>query len=108
MATVVLGTPAVLYKVLVPFDVLETQKGLVGDAEMPHVPTRLGSVLSAVPETSATRLCCVKFVAANTDTAVSAAAKTPAARVDFFPVFIVSLLLEITSVSQNIPLDVIT
>src|SRR5262249_22703481 len=51
------GTPAVLYSVLVPFVVLDTQNGLAGDADIPQVPTRFGSVLSATPAVSATRLC---------------------------------------------------
>src|ERR1700676_3452719 len=65
MAAAVTPTPAVLYSVAKPFDVFDTQIRLPGDADIPHDPTRFGSVLSATPSMSATRLCCTKFEAAK-------------------------------------------
>ena len=63
---------------------LDTQKGLDAEAEIPQVPTRLGSVTAAAPAVSAIRLVWTKFVAANAGADNSAAAKTLATQMDFF------------------------
>src|ERR1700722_9324220 len=50
------GVPAPLYSVDVPLPLLAIQKGEVRLKEMPHGFTRFGSVLSATPGRSETRL----------------------------------------------------
>src|SRR5260370_14244663 len=45
MTAAVTPTPEVLYSVANPFDAFDTQIRLAGEDEMPHDPTRLGSVL---------------------------------------------------------------
>src|ERR1051326_884 len=57
VTTVADGTPAVLYRVERPLAVSDTQNGLVGLADTPQSPFRLGSVLAAPADAvSATRL----------------------------------------------------
>jgi len=75
MTAAVTPTPTVLYSVAKPFDVFDTQIRLAGEADIPHDPSRFGSVLSATPSMSATRLCCTKFEAAKAGAPSSAAAK---------------------------------
>src|SRR5450755_3780193 len=76
VTTSALGTPLMLKRVLVPADVLENQNGLAGDVDIPQVPTRFGSVLSATPATSANRFFCVKLVAACAAIEIVRVAKT--------------------------------
>ena len=88
MIAAVTPTPAVLYSVAIPLAAFDTQIRLAGDSDIPHDPTRFGSVLSATPPVSATRLCCTKFVAAKAGAAIRAAAKTRVL-IDFFQVCMV-------------------
>jgi hypothetical protein len=77
-----------VYTVLVPLPVLDTQKGLPAEMEIPQVPTRLGSVTAATPAVSAIRSVRTKLVAANAGADKSAAAKTPKPQIHFFELFI--------------------
>jgi hypothetical protein len=92
-----------VYTVLVPLPVLDTQKGLPAETEIPHVPTRLGSTTAAPASAeSAIRSVRTKFVAAKADTDNSAAATIP--KTQFFEVLIFTspeIWFAMTRISQH-------